>query len=429
MKKAIVIGSGAGGATVAKELQGKFHVTVLEAGKEFRPFAFNLSLLEKLRKTGLFFDEREIQLLFPAMKIRTTDENMVLVNGIGTGGTTTICAGNALRMDHDLKEIGINLDDEFKELDQEIPISIAHQKRWRLATKRLFEICQDMNLNPKPTPKMGNYDRCINCGRCVLGCPQGAKWDSRHFLNDAIAGGAQLITNCHVEKIIIENGMAKGVQARKGMKRNIFFADVIIIAAGGFATPLILQNSGIDSQPLLFVDPVLCVAAVWQGASQNKEVSMPFVVQCEYFILSPYFDYLSFFFNKSWRIPAKNVLSLMIKLADTGVGSISTKKIEKSLSEKDQQRLRSGVEVCTEILTRFGIKKENIFLGTINAGHPGGMLPLTKKESDNFHHNILPENVYVADATLLPRSLGNPPILTIMAMAKRVGKICFQKDF
>jgi choline dehydrogenase-like flavoprotein len=428
MKKAIVVGSGAGGATIAKELQGKFHVTILEAGKEFRPFSFNVSLLEKMRRTGLFFDEREIQLLFPAMKIRKTDEEMVLVSGIGTGGTTTICTGNALRMDHDLKAMGIDLDDEFQELNREIPISTSHQKRWRKATKRLFKICQDMDLNPKATPKMGNYDICISCGRCVLGCPQGAKWDSRHFLNDAIASGAELITNCHVEKIIIENGMAKGVQVRKGMKKNIFYADLIIIAAGGFATPLILQNSGIKCQSLLFVDPVLCVAAEWQDALQNKEVSMPFVVQCEHFILSPYFDYLSFFFNKSWKIPAQNILSLMIKLADTSEGKIFNKKIEKPLTEKDRQRLRHGVDICTEILKRFGVKKETIFLGTINAGHPGGMLPITEKESENFHHDVLPENVYVADATLLPRSLGNPPILTIMAMAKRIGKICIQKN-
>jgi choline dehydrogenase-like flavoprotein len=68
LKKAIVVGSGAGGATVARALQGKFEVTILEAGKEFRPLTYNLSLLEKLRKTGLFFDEREIQLLFRQCK-------------------------------------------------------------------------------------------------------------------------------------------------------------------------------------------------------------------------------------------------------------------------------------------------------------------------------------------------------------------------
>ena len=35
-----------------------------------------------------------------------------------------------------------------------------------------------------------------------------------------------------------------------------------------------------------------------------------------------------------------------------------------------------------------------------------------------------PGNLYVADASLLPRSLGNPPILTIMALATRVAKAC-----
>ena len=82
MKKAIVIGSGAGGATVAREIQGKYDVTILEAGKPFRPFPCSLFLLESLRKSGLFFDEREIQCFFPAMKIRKTADRMVLVNGI-----------------------------------------------------------------------------------------------------------------------------------------------------------------------------------------------------------------------------------------------------------------------------------------------------------------------------------------------------------
>ena len=42
MKRAIVVGSGAGGATAAKELQGAFDVTVLEAGGEFEPLGLSL---------------------------------------------------------------------------------------------------------------------------------------------------------------------------------------------------------------------------------------------------------------------------------------------------------------------------------------------------------------------------------------------------
>lgn len=140
--------------------------------------------------------------------------------------------------------------------------------------------------------------------------------------------------------------------------------------------------------------------------------------------MSPYFDHLSFFFNRNWKHPAKDTLSLMIKLKDTCAGSIAQKKINKTLSETDKERLKEGVQICTEILGRLGIKKENTYLGTVNAGHPGGMLPLTREEAQTFHNPRLPENLYVADATLFPESLGNPPILTIMAMAKRVCKIC-----
>ena len=255
MKKALVVGSGAGGATVAKELQGKFAVTVLEAGKEFHPFSMNLANIDKIKKSGLMFDEREIQLLFPAMKIRKTADRMVMVNGIGIGGTTTLATGNAVRLDDDLKKCGINLDDEFEELYSEIPISTDHQKRWRLTTRRLFEICQEMDFYPEPLPKMGDNSKCINCGRCVLGCAYDAKWDSRKFLQLAQEKGANVLNNCKVEKIFFRDGKAIGVEARRGWKTEFHPADLIVLSAGGFGTPVILENSGIECEKRLFVDP------------------------------------------------------------------------------------------------------------------------------------------------------------------------------
>ena len=179
MKKAVIVGTGAGGATIARELQGKYDVIILESGKSFRPFKFNLSFLEHLKKTGLFFNPLEIQLLFPFMKMRKIGDNTVLVNGIGTGGTTTLSAGNAIRVDAEIRKLGINLNPEFEEIYREIPITVEHQKLWRKTTTRLFDICFEMNLNPKPLPKMGDYNRCVNCGQCVLGCTHGAKWDSK----------------------------------------------------------------------------------------------------------------------------------------------------------------------------------------------------------------------------------------------------------
>jgi choline dehydrogenase-like flavoprotein len=426
MKRAIVVGTGAGGATAAKELQGTYDVTVLEAGKSFTPFTTEIERLEKWKRTGLFLDERLISILFPAMRIVKTSEKMVLVRGTGTGGTTTLSAGNALRMDQHLREMGIDLDEEFDEIYREIPVSAGHQKQWHRITRQLFETCREMGLSPQATPKLVDFSKCTRCGRCVFGCPQDAKWDSRRYLSIALSKGARLLQGCRVESIAIHDGHASGVIAKTGLKRQFIAADLIIIAAGGFCTPIILQNSGITCENSLFVDPVLCVAAEMRGVHHQMEIQMPFVVQMERFMVSPYFDYLSFFFDRRWRFPAPDTLSLMIKLADANIGSVTANGVNKTLTEDDTEVLRNGVTLCSEILRRVGVKASSIFLGTINAGHPGGTLPLTKEESRTMHSTRLPANVFVADASLFPRPLGNPPILTIIALAKKVSRVCRQ---
>jgi choline dehydrogenase-like flavoprotein len=183
------VGSGAGGAAAARELQGTYQVTVLEAGREFRPLGLPLRWMQRLRNWGLLVDERMIRLVFPAMRVRRSAEGLVHINGAGTGGTTTLSAGNALRVDGPLRELGIDLDQEFDELAREVPVSTAHQRNWSEPTRRLFELCGAAGLAPRPTPKMIDLHRCRRCGHCVLGCPHGAKWDSRRFLDDALAGG------------------------------------------------------------------------------------------------------------------------------------------------------------------------------------------------------------------------------------------------
>jgi choline dehydrogenase-like flavoprotein len=45
-----------------------------------------------------------------------------------------------------------------------------------------------------------------------------------------------------------------------------------------------------------------------------------------------------------------------------------------------------------------------------------------------MHAARLPENVYIADATPLLSALGNPPILTIVAVAKRVARAVVQRQ-
>jgi choline dehydrogenase-like flavoprotein len=258
----------------------------------------------------------------------------------------------------------------------------------------------------------------------MLGCPDGLKWDSRRFLDVAVARGARLLTAQPVDRIVVESGRATGVLVDGPLGHRFHAADLVVLAAGGLGTPAILERSGIPSEPQLFVDPVLTVAAHRPGAWQCNEIEMPFVMQRDHYILSPYFDWLSAVFNRAWRYPIQDIVGVMIKLADENVGSISGGKIVKQLTALDRSRLDEGVGVATEILERFGATRGSIFLGTVNAGHPGGTLPLTEKTASSFHDERLPDNVYVADSTLFPHSLGNPPILTIVAMAKRVARVC-----
>ena len=416
-KKAIIIGSGAGGAMAARMLASHFEVTVLEAGKAFKPLALPLDKLAMFRKTGLYFDERMIQLLLPAMRIDKQAE-MVMVYGRGVGGTTTLATGNAVRADEGLKKIGINLDAEFCELHNELPITTDHQRFWSPITKKTFQVMQEMGLDPQPMPKLLRPNDCRLCGHCSIGCPTRAKWDARELLT-----GIDVVTGCKVTRIDIGERRAQRVHAVKGMRHLTFEADIIIVAAGGYGTPDILRASGIDCQPTLFVDPVLCVAAPMEKARQHRQVLMPFVSMRDKYIISPYMDWLSFFFSRSWRKPMDGIVSLMIKLADVEQGDVHHNRMQKVLTPLDHQRLQQGVADCHEILMQLGTRQQDIFLGILNAGHPGGMLPLTSAEAETFHSPLLPDNLYVCDATILPQSLGLPPMLTIMAMAKRIAKI------
>ncbi len=417
MRRAIVVGSGAGGATAAKALQGSFQVKVLEAGGTFSPFSWPLPWLEVFKKLGVFLDPREISLFFPAMQVRRT-QKMTLVNGRCLGGSTVLSAGNALRLDDELRRIGIDLDEEFAELYREVPVSAQHQDKWRPVTRQLFSQCQSMGLAPFPLPKFGAYQHCVSCGRCIFGCPHGVKWDSRRLLQEAERAGAEVLSRCRVSQVKIKGGKATGVMTNHGF----ISADVVVLAAGGLGTPVILESSGVACQPRLFVDPVLCLAAHYPGAGQTREYSMPFAVQRENYIMAPYFDYLSFFFQRQWHYPAKDTVSLMIKLADTETGDIKRGNVIKDLTQKDEAQLTEGIALCREILSRCKISPDNMFLGMVNAGHPGGMLPLTGNERQTLQPPALAPNLYLADATLLPRSLGNPQILTIMALSRKVSK-------
>lgn len=296
-KTAIVIGTGAGGAVAAYELQGEYEVTILEAGSNFKSFSGSMQKLASLRAMGLFRDLSQIRAFVPNMVIDKSEE-VCIVRGIGLGGTTTLATGNAVRFDQDLKNIGINLDSEFEKLNTLIPITTDHKKKWNSSMNRMFDTFDEMGLNPRVMPKALKTDDCINCSHCAVGCPVNAKWDVRELIDKAVKKGAKIVTDCKVTHFEIVGNKVKSVCAKMKNKSVTFAADLIFLCAGGLGTPVILEKSGIKCKTSLFVDPLICVAGISPMFHQDRQMLMPFYSRHDGYILSPYIDYFSFFFEK-----------------------------------------------------------------------------------------------------------------------------------
>jgi choline dehydrogenase-like flavoprotein len=343
------------------------------------------------------------------MRVARAADGLRLVRGVATGGSTTLMTGSAVRRDAALRRLGLDLGREFAALERELGVTSDHRSRWRKSTVALWDACSATGLEPAPMPKAIDMSMCRRCGRCVLGCDAGAKWDARRMVREAVGNGAVLLTGTRAVRLVHDHGRparAAGLLVRRRGRLAELPADGIVVAAGGLGTPGILTRSGVGIHNRLSVDPVLCVAAPWPGADQHRELPMPFFSAHEGYMIAPYFDHLSFFFDRRWRLRASGIASLMVKLADEEVGDVRGGRTAKGLTARDRRRLREATAVCVDVFAAAGVRREDVFLGLLNAGHPGGTLPLGPSSVGSLHDRRLPDNVYVADASLLPESLG-----------------------
>ena len=420
--RAIIIGTGAGGAVAARELTSNgFEVIILEAGEKFKPFTRHLTLSEPLRRLGVLGSERTITKLYPTLDTIHTNKDLILVRGITTGGSTSISCGNIVRADYGLKEIGLNLNPEFEYLEELIQINTIPRRRWRPVTQQLYDAAENLGLNPQPTPKAVDSLKCTSCGLCELGCHTGARWDSRQFLNDAINNNAKLYTSHKVEKLIINDGIIEGVTGKTQGKKFTFHADLVILAAGGIGTATILNNSNIKTSNHLWVDIVLTLGGVHKNAEQLKEPPMVWYTKAEDYILSPYLDILSHYFHKPWRqVSIHDRVGVMVKLADEETGAVMADgSVEKKVTLFDQNRLNEAISQAKNVMESGGVTGPFI-TGVPNGGHLGGTVPLMKEDVETMKPSYLPDGLWIADLSLAPRSQGLPTILLTAALALKV---------
>jgi choline dehydrogenase-like flavoprotein len=90
------------------------------------------------------------------------------------------------------------------------------------------------------------------------------------------------------------------------------------------------------------------------------------------------------------------------------------------LNAEETSALIRGTIVAAEILDRAGVEPKSICTTPVRGAHPGGTAAIGKVVNSNLETEV--EGLFVADASVIPITPGGPPMLTIMALAKRLAK-------
>lgn len=415
----VVVGSGAGGATVAKELseRGRRVVVVEKGNREESVGTFR----DALR----FYDASKLL----KVPLKST-EGVILWRTFMAGGSTMVSCGNGTRaLEAELAALGIDLNDEFRDVEDELRVNPLDERLLSPGGQRLREAAETLGYQFEPMPKFIDQEQCLRCSHCTLGCRVEAKWTALESLEAAEQAGAEVRYGIDVESVIIEDGTARGVRGMSPEGPIEIRGETTILAAGALGTPVILQRSGIEAGNGLFVDLYVTVYGV-ADVSMVSEPQMSLVERgfhdTEGFIISPFLHIPREvrFIEAGMRgaiLPLNRTLGLMVKITDERSGRVdATGAVSKGVTAQDQERLDTGAAIAKEILIEAGVRPDSIIETNVQGAHPGGTAAIG--EVVNLELQTSVEGLYVGDASVLPDSAGMPPILTIVALAKRLAK-------
>ena len=413
----IVVGSGPGGATVAKELtaQGQ-SVVILEWGDN-RPV--NGSLLQCAKNFGI-----------PGKSLLFTDRSLLsLVRGICTGGSSIFYCASALDPPFEMFDAcGIDLRPQVAALKRELPIAPLRDELMGPGSRRLMESAQELGYPWGKFNKLIDQEKCRpDCGKCTYGCPYGAKWTARNHVEEAVANGATLINGAKVTRVLFDGNRAIGVVCQKGFRSHSLFADKVVIAAGGVGSPVILRHSGLYSAGYdFFFDPLMMVFGSVDDLNSKGETQMSAGVHMKeegIVMVDLHFPTPVFAAQIAPKLKFRRMLSrpdtmmVMIKVRD-GLGGRMTWHggVRKSLGAEEKQAMATGVAHAKKILKHAGA--QHVFTGWKVAAHPGGTAKINHMVDANLQTEK--ENLYVCDASVIPGAWGLPPVLTLLALGKRL---------
>ncbi len=240
----VVVGTGAGGAVVGRELADRgFAVVYIEEGARHQRNDFLGSFVHA---HSTYFRNT----------LTLGNSPVTLLMGKLVGGSTAVNGGTSLRPPSwILEEWCERLDtDDFSaegigpymdRVENILEVSIPDRKYIGPIADVFDRGCAAFGWSAKPIPR--NAVGCEGQGFCDYGCAAGARRSvDISYLPGALEKGAMVISDLRAERVIVENGRAVGVSARDTMGNEFRVrGKAVILAGGAIPTPMLLLRQGL----------------------------------------------------------------------------------------------------------------------------------------------------------------------------------------
>ncbi|HSZ44749.1 MAG TPA: GMC family oxidoreductase [Streptosporangiaceae bacterium] len=473
----LIIGSGAGGATMAAELAEEgVDVVVIEEGG-YHPTGSFTAAAGRAART-LYRDG--------GAEIAWGRPPVLFSQGRCVGGSTVVNGGMSWRTPaHVLqrwgREEGVT---GVTERDME-PYFALVEKRISVALQDPETIGADMRLLKagadakgwKIIPNLRNQLHCAGSNNCTNGCPTGAKQSMLvTAIPRALRGGARLYAGCRAERITTSGGAVTGVECRilrpggQPGPRLTVRSRVVVVAGGAVQTPALIARSGIRSASGLLgrnlsLHPNAKVIAFfdeevrgWQGVHQAYQVRQfaKAGIMLTAVNLAPSLIAMTLPWYGGELGNVMNDYNHMVTagclIEDTGTGRVRHlpglgAHVTYQINDKDAARVLRGVGLIAELMLAAGAMRVLLPLaGAPEVRDPAGLRDLlaapadarslelftvhlmgTARMSEDPRRGVTDSygafhgvrGLFVADASLFPGPVGVNPMETILAIATR----------
>jgi choline dehydrogenase-like flavoprotein len=289
---AVVVGSGAGGATMASELaDAGIDVTLVEEGGYHPTESFGTDVVEAL---GALYRSGGTQTIVGRTPI-------AFLEGRCVGGSTTVNGGMCWQTPSDVLErwsrverltaiAPHEMERHFEKAEQQLSVGPQEASSIGADAALLRQGAEALDWDLATSQRNQLY--CAGCDNCFCGCPTGAK---RSMLvtsvRRALVGGARLVAGCRVDRITRSGGAVSGVEGHfvrpdgsRGGKLTVR-APVVVIACGAIQTPALLARSRLHTPSgmlgrNLTIHPGAALLAIfdhevrgWEGVHQAYQVT------------------------------------------------------------------------------------------------------------------------------------------------------------